>query len=59
MGGNENALDYWGYAGTPAPTWNDYMDDRPVGPVFGYVVEFDVSVPVDNSTWGQLKALFR
>lgn len=39
-GENENCLGYWGHAGTPAPTWNDYTDDRPVGPVYGYVVEF-------------------
>lgn len=41
QGWNENCLGYWGYAGEPAPTWNDYTDWRPVGLVYGYVVEFD------------------
>ncbi len=58
-GGNENCLDYWGYAGAPAPTWNDYTDDRPVGPVYGYVVEFDVATPVRVASWGRMKAIFR
>jgi hypothetical protein len=59
MGANENCLDYWGYAGQPAPTWNDYTDDRPVGPVYGYVIEYDVSTPVQATTWGRVKAIFR
>ena len=58
-GWNEDCLDYWGYAGQPAPTWNDYTDWRPVGPVYGYVVEFDTPpAPVLITTWGTVKAIF-
>jgi hypothetical protein len=44
-GWNEDRLCYWAYAGHPAATWNDYTDDRPVGPVYGYVVEFPGEPP--------------
>jgi hypothetical protein len=44
-GWNEDRLCFWGYTGQPAATWNDYTDDRPVGPVRGYVVEFSGEPP--------------
>ena len=63
MGQNEMALCYWGYAGHSAPTWNDYTDSPPYlsgGRVYGYVVEFDESsTPVEDTTWGRVKAILR
>lgn len=63
MGQNEMALCYWGSAGIPAATWNDYTDSPPDlsgGRVYGYVVEFgEDGTPVQRATWGEIKATFR
>jgi hypothetical protein len=58
-GANEDCLVFWGWAGEPAPTWNDYTNDRPAGPVNGYVVEFDVGTLSRSTSWGRVKATFR
>ena len=63
MGQNEMALCYWGYAGSPAATWNDYTNSPPDvsgGRVYGYVVEFGHDgTPAQSTTWGAIKATFK
>lgn len=63
LGQNEMALCYWGYAGNPTPTWNDFTDSPPDlhdGRVYGYVVEFgEDPTSTRRTTWGELKAAFR
>jgi hypothetical protein len=62
MGRNEMALCYWAFAGSPAPTWNDYTDSPPPseGRVYGYVVEFGVdATSTPRTSWAGIKAMFR